>query len=105
MIIQTQKPYNFFTFSTRTRSPTRRVGYIEDEGIKRNSQKVDHKRKITRSLNKSSKPGHERKAKLWQGIQRKEGYAMLTNLYKAEGLKKLMVESGQLINHISTDQK
>lgn len=55
------------------RSPTRRVGYIEEEGMKRISENVDHKRRATKSLKNPSRSGHLRKPQLWQGIHLTEG--------------------------------
>ena len=71
------------------RSPTRRVGYIEEEGMKRSSENVDHKRATTKNLKTPSRPGHLRKPQLWQGIHLSEG-KVIKVLYKAHGLKKLI---------------
>jgi len=61
------------TFSTIIRSPTRRVGNIEEEGMKRSSENVDQRSPTTISLRNPSRPGHRRKPQLWHGIHRSEG--------------------------------
>lgn len=74
------------------RSPTRRVGYMEDDGMKRSSEKVDHKSTRTRSLNNPSRPGHRRNPQLWHGIHFSTVADVIKKLFNADGLKKLIVK-------------
>uniref|UniRef100_A0A6N2MZ68 Uncharacterized protein n=1 Tax=Salix viminalis TaxID=40686 RepID=A0A6N2MZ68_SALVM len=74
------------------RSPTRRVGYMEDDGMKRSSEKADHKSTKTRSLNSPSRPGHRRNPQLWHGIHFSAVADVRKKLFTADGLKKLIEE-------------
>lgn len=81
------------TFSTMIRSPTRRVGYMEEEGMNRISESINHKRNTTKSLMKPSRPGHRRNPQLWHGIHRREGKSIRKCDNKEGPERKLMAST------------
>lgn len=81
------------TFSTMIRSPIRRVGYMEEEGMNRISESINHKRNTTKSLMKPSRPGHRRNPQLWHGIHRREGKSIRSD--NKEGLERKLMASTQ----------